>query len=310
MARPFFSTYLYRQSRSPHFFFRIRIPKWLRRVVSSRELRYTLQTANLTDAKYRAMRLAKTAKILFARMRKGEIMGELTKETLDRMMQEELKKMLEEAEADRAARVVPWTRERLESQEFAMWSLEGDARENLALSDYREISSHVDEFLRENGIEGVEKGSETYGKLCRELLKVRIRFFEIEQHRVVGDYSDDLGEDQSNRPAVASIPANSASVPKQANATENCVPLSQIIREYANEKKRGAWRPKTELENMTSFSLLIEVLGDIPVAEITNGTMREYKQILMKLPPNIRKSPEYRDKSIMPISLIPPSENG
>jgi integrase len=52
---------------------------------------------------------------------------------------------------------------------------------------------------------------------------------------------------------------------------------------------------------MTSLNLLKEVLGDIPAAEINHATMRNYKQILMKLPPNLRKSPAYRDKSIQEV---------
>jgi len=296
MAHPLFSTYLYRQPRSPHFFFRIRIPKWLRRVVRSRELRYTLKTADLTDAKYRAMRLAKTAKTLFARMRKGEFMGEMTKETIDRLMQEELNRLLEEAEADRAATVVPWTRERLENQEFGLWYLEGEAREMLALNDYNEISSHVDELLVAYGIEGVEKGGETYGTLCRELLKVHIRFLEVEQRRLTGDYTDDLGKETSMKKASQDGPAILSEVSRLPDSGER---LSQIIEKFAEERKRaGVWKPKSEVEVMTSLHLLLEVLGDVQVAAISNVTMRHFKETLLRLPSNLRKNPAYRDKSI------------
>lgn len=313
------ATYLFQNPRSSHFFFRVRVPGWLRRAVRTRELRYTLETADLIEARYRALKLARAAKDLFTQLKHGDVM-ELTKETIDRLMKEHLRELLDEAEADRAATAKPWTRERLEEQDFGLWSLAGDARESLALNDYSEISKHVDELLRQKGLEGVEKGSETYGRLCRELLKVHIRFYEIEQRRLWGDYSDHVEEELSKpeptlrpaagglivRPSVSAPAAAMVEKPsvglQQIHSTEGGALLSRVIQEYAEEKKRGgAWSPKTELENLTSFNLLKEVLGDIPVGDITTATMREYKQILMKLPPNIRKSPEYRDKSIREI---------
>lgn len=66
--------------------------------------------------------------------------------------------------------------------------LEVQARENLALSDYRRISRSVDEILSENGINGIVKDSEKYRKLCRDLLKTDVRYYEIEQKRAISDY--------------------------------------------------------------------------------------------------------------------------
>jgi integrase len=75
--------------------------------------------------------------------------------------------------------------------------------------------------------------------------------------------------------------------------------LEMLIQKYAAEqKKSGAWRTKTELEVQSSLGLLVEFLGNLPVHSIDHAMMRSYKEALMRLPANIRKSPAYRDKSI------------
>ena len=55
---------------------------------------------------------------------------------------------------------------------------------------------------------------------------------------------------------------------------------------------------------MTSLRLLAEVLGDVPVADINNVSMRHFKETLLMLPPNLRKNPAYRDKSIAEVLAL------
>ena len=47
-------------------------------------------------------------------------------------------------------------------------------------------------------------------------------------------------------------------------------------------------------------------MGDLPLAEITRDKMREFRDILRKLPPNRTKSKLYKDKSIAEILAMSP----
>lgn len=102
MAKHPSATYLYRNSRSSNYFFRLRLPTWLQEVVCAGELRYILKTSNLTEAKYRAIKLLRFADELFkVARRKGSYMGDLSKDVIDRLMRDKLESMLAEAEESR-----------------------------------------------------------------------------------------------------------------------------------------------------------------------------------------------------------------
>jgi integrase len=297
MAKKLSVSYLFKHSRSTNYFFRIRVPKRLRGVVSACELRYTLRTSELQEAKYRALGMAGFAEKLFSDLIKngGERMVELSKESIDRLMREELQRLLEEAEKRRASATKPLSREELESQEDSLSYLESYMRENLILNDYRDISPYVDDLLRDHSIDGVVKGSEAYQRLCRELLKVSIRFHEIEQKRIVGDYSE------NGRVMPLMLKSVGQGSALECELTSGAT-LSTIIAEFSEEQRRSqVWREKTEGEVLSSLALLTEVLGDVPVAGINSSTMNQFKKALMKLPPNIRKNPEYREKTIQEI---------
>ena len=74
--------------------------------------------------------------------------------------------------------------------------------------------------------------------------------------------------------------------------------LSVIIKLYVAEQERGAeLDPKTKDEFLACSIHLKEVIGDVPVKSIDYKKMYEYKQALMRLPANLKKSREYRGKT-------------
>lgn len=76
-------------------------------------------------------------------------------------------------------------------------------------------------------------------------------------------------------------------------------PLSAIVEAYcANQISEGSWTAKTESENRAVFALWIRIVGDQPIKGYEFEQHREYKAKLQRLPSNLNKSPQYRDKSI------------
>ena len=83
--------------------------------------------------------------------------------------------------------------------------------------------------------------------------------------------------------------------------------LADVIREYCEEQAHGGnWTPKTAHENKAIYDLLVRIIGNMSMSDISHEIARQYKQALMKLPPNINKSTRYRDKSIQEILTIGP----
>ena len=83
--------------------------------------------------------------------------------------------------------------------------------------------------------------------------------------------------------------------------------LEEVIVQYCEEKTReGSWTAKSEQENRAIYTLLVRILGNIPIADINAAKARDYKHVLMKLPPNINKSPLYRSKTLQQILDMAP----
>ncbi|MCV6596616.1 MAG: hypothetical protein OIF40_05975, partial [Mangrovicoccus sp.] len=85
----------------------------------------------------------------------------------------------------------------------------------------------------------------------------------------------------------------------QGEVPERRVKFSESVAMYFEEKSRtDALAVKTERDKRDAFSLLSEITGDKPLAEITKEDAREVKQVVMRLPKNRRKNPKTRDKTL------------
>jgi integrase len=284
--------YLVKPKGSDIYCFRIRIPRDLQGLLGRTELRHSVRTSDPTIAQCRALILGRNVRMLLDLMKRKLKLKPESRRMFTSLLQQCLQKWLAEAEEDRAMRTRPLTEEELENQLDSLSYLETDAREDLALCEYRRVSSYVDDLLAENGIQDIEKDSQTYRNLCRGLLRTHIKFLEIEQRRAVGYYepsaecSQDHSTEKQIRPDIKPLVLTS------------CSPtLSEVIKNYSEEQQRGnRWTAKTAGETQASFTLLLEIVGNVPVNTIPN--LRDFKNKLLTLPPNYRKSPKFRDKSL------------
>jgi len=59
---------------------------------------------------------------------------------------------------------------------------------------------------------------------------------------------------------------------------------------YADDKlARKAWQPRTEAQNRGALAMVCELLGDPPIGDITKDSMREFAQLLPRVPSNFGK---------------------
>jgi len=145
------------------------------------------------------------------------------------------------------------------------------------------LASHV---LNTLGL-SLEPESAGFQALSVEMLKLMITVRTIVAARSNGDYSTE--GDLLN--GWRALPADSL-IDKPV-AISSGPALSDAWREYFAEKTaahpRPAWRGKTARGQAAMFAELLEIMGDLPVAEVTRNHMLKYRDSIARLPANRQK---------------------
>jgi len=66
------------------------------------------------------------------------------------------------------------------------------------------------------------------------------------------------------------------------------VKLSKVISTYTADKDQE-WTAKTKMESKGVFRILVDLMGDVPIDSIDRTKVRELRDNLLKLPPNVYK---------------------
>lgn len=75
--------------------------------------------------------------------------------------------------------------------------------------------------------------------------------------------------------------------------------LSQAVEQHVSEGERAdLWAAKTLQEKQDALALLVDLVGDKPVADLTKTDARAVKTSLQRLPINRNKSPLTRHLSL------------
>ncbi|WP_027469218.1 site-specific integrase [Deefgea rivuli] len=75
--------------------------------------------------------------------------------------------------------------------------------------------------------------------------------------------------------------------------------LSVVIEKYCKEKvTKEEWQPKAEKESRVLFALLLEIVGDIPITDITRDMAKSFRDKQMKLPKGRSVSKKYSHLTI------------
>jgi len=77
------------------------------------------------------------------------------------------------------------------------------------------------------------------------------------------------------------------------------IKLKRLVDEYVAENLRSdRWSQRTIKEYRTCLNLFLQYFGDVSLSTISYKRMREYKDLLMRLPANYSKKPQYRGQSL------------
>jgi integrase len=138
----------------------------------------------------------------------------------------------------------------------------------------RDLQTLADALIAEAGL-AVSRDSDAYRRFCLWLLKAQQTATKTELTLLQGD----LG------PLPAPIPAQ-----RPTGGSPSAIPLSKVIERYvAFKRAQGAWTAQTDEIHEATYSELVALLGDKPVAEISKADLLRFYEELPKLPTNAAK---------------------
>ena len=305
-------SYPYLIRRNNNYYCRIWIPEDLKPHFNCCEIKRSLKTSNCNNARSLVKALVYRAERVFMLIRSGMLTNEqikiiashFIKATLNRT--EELRSIAVVTYEDGAATAAPV---RLGDTEqvagvvaksvSACESLIQSYKDQLFLNDFSAIEVRLGWHLEQNKV-SVDKSSNEYTKLCREILKAEIEVKKIEIERLKGNY--DNSHDMYYQNTVSTIPVPICVPNSQVEPISSEFMLTNIIKEYTNETLlSGCWTQKTCYENTSLLDHFIRIIGDRDIRNITHKDMLEFRDTISKLPSNMNKIKECQGKSITEI---------
>ena len=291
-------SYLVRNSHS--YCFRMYVPKDLRIHINRKELRYSLRTGYLSEAKDKARAIAVYVQMIFKLIRRGDpqIM-KLTDEQVNEMIRTYFDRLI--AEYDEP---VPSSDDLIRqgiappSDYRSFISEIDDVREtfllNLQNGNYESVEKDADQLLMENGVTEIDKESSSYRKLCAGLIRSEIKGCEYQKKQLMGEFSDDLERD------IFGLPDEKPATQSTVQNTVPSITLSELVKKYIKENlKAENWKPTTVKEYVSSAKMIEFIFGSDTLTDtIGHPETNRFKEVLTKLPPNIFKFKKYKGKSV------------
>jgi hypothetical protein len=169
----------------------MKVPLDLQPCVGKKELRASLRTGYLTDAKSMSRLIAGRVQQLFRKLRGGlNDMTKLDQAKINDIIRGFIKDSLDEEEDTRINRQRPFTDDDVNKRAEFLGFLQADHREALAKSDLNTSTiarQMTNDVIETHGLD-IKKDSGDYRKLSREILKAHIDVLEVEKRRTLGDY--------------------------------------------------------------------------------------------------------------------------
>ena len=280
--------------------FRMKIPQDLQKIIRIKELRYSLKTGYVSEAKEKARGMAAKVQYLFKYLREeSETVKKVDSKLVQKMAIQylnELKAMYDEpspsSEVLNKQGIIP--PDDTESFIAEIEYFKDECLSKLNACEYDEVMEKADQLLKDNGVKEIDKESNQYWELCRGLMRAQIQGYKYQIETVKGNFSDDLQKAFESMADQTELVKVNESASKDTKTGEL---FSEIVDKYVSEREEQ-WSDRTQEEYVQSYKLFIEVMRDIPIKSITRREMSSFKDIIRKLPPNRKKVKAYRDKSI------------
>lgn len=283
---------------SGRYYFRRRIPEDLSDYFLFREIKKNFKPSFKSYAKISVILIAVETERVFTLIRSRMLTDSQIKGLIKQFIDETLKN----CENNRACGYgLPEDMDALDDAIAVYEAQLSEFREALSFNQTKPVEYLVTHLIERHSL-AVEKQSEDYVKLSREVLKSVIEVMQIEKERLKGNY-----ENPYDRMLTLS-PITSPFIPKEEKPYKS---LASVIDEYSREKiSKKAWQGKTLAENAGIYRLLLGILNDIlnidteDVKVLDRSIMIQYSEVLSKLPANMKKKKALRYMSLKKIYEI------
>jgi len=122
---------------------------------------------------------------------------------------------------------------------------------------------------------------------------------------VVIDTGDDIKDERIFRELLGNVGTSSTAT---ATNVADSAQLVMVAKKYQAEKvAEGSWTQNTADEYAALYELLFQVIGNVEISTVTHKDAREFKDCLLKLPPNSGKG-KFSGKTVKQILAMNPTE--
>ena len=309
-----FPQYLYKNKSNTSYFFGSSIPLDLRHLYDGRKMfRISLRCGNKVISKKICLYLNKLTKQLYEQIRMGKT---LTIDEMKRILHSEIEKSKKHSSFYSYVGV---DRSKELSKEV---SLEELRKQEIELKSKKktDFDDEVEILLEEEGITDINRKSDSFRVFRENYIKIQSLTIKWKRELVKGEttspfdlVSQILDGDITSKTVLQPIIENygipeprepylveTKSVEVKYNKVEKSKLISDVVEEFLLLRK-GTLGEKLLSEYKSICDDFIEIVGDIPVGDLSKETIRTYITTQIQLPPQRNKNPIYRDLSVSKI---------
>ena len=309
-----FPQYLYKNKSNTSYFFGSSIPLDLRHLYDGRKMfRISLRCGNKVISKKICLYLNKLTKQLYEQIRMGKT---LTIDEMKRILHSEIEKSKKHSSFYSYVGV---DRSKELSKEV---SLEELRKQEIELKSKKktDFDDEIELLLEEEGITDINRKSDSFRVFRENYIKIQSLTIKWKRELVKGETTSpfdlvsqildgDITPNTELQPIIENygIPeprepylVETKSVEVKYNKVEKSKLISDVVEEFLLLRK-GTLGEKLLSEYKSICDDFIEIVGDIPVGDLSKETIRTYITTQIQLPPQRNKNPIYRDLSVSKI---------
>lgn len=287
--------------RNNHYWFCFTYPVSLRSRIGATELRFSLNTISKDYARYCASTIALKLKKVMSRM----------SQTTNNLNHQHIKALAKEWLSD-SIRTAELFYAELPPMDEGLWiehhdtisGLKAEAEEKVALNQTANFGPTATSLIKN---EDSLQSEPNHSLLERELSKASVLLLESHLDLLSGKNPRVIEQAEVAVQDVAQTPANaSKGIPASTL-------ISKVLDKFIEVKSEsGDWKnSRTRMQQEHPLRLFVRIVGDMPIADISRDTIRQYKTDIQKLPSNMNKKKVLRGKTIpeiLNLGLKPMSE--
>jgi len=280
------------------YYFRHSIPHDMRETLGRSEVRISLQTGYLAEARPKARILASGMKRILTQIRDGDA----SMDDFDRIkffLRDFLKRFLKEHEQIAIYGLTP----PVQTFQYVPGETEQliEHLKGLLISHDYDTMKEYAIMATEGGAFGPPQDFDLTDEFAHEFTKTLLTYYRIITHRAEGDY---------NYENTVMPPQPTYATPPEQEKKKPFVTLKEALKQYKADKiAKKDWKSlKSAKDIMSTLKCLTDILGeDIPVDTIDRKALRHMRDTLLQLPTH-RNNKIFKDKTIPELVALEPDK--